>query len=146
MRDRADGTPARICQMTGSSSGDGRLPLRPPEGLQAAGRRAWRQAAIAGPDARDVIDAYAHAVDRAHQLRRAWIAAGRPLTALGGATGRATVTHPLMAAIDRADEVVRRLAHELALTPAAAGSKQRGRPPGRDPIAALGLGGLRVAK
>jgi hypothetical protein len=121
--------------------------VRSPTGLQAPGRRAWRQAQAAGADAREVVEAYAHAVDRAHELRQAWIGEGRPLTALGGATGQATVTHPLLGALDRADEAVRRLARELELTPASKpAAAKRGRPPGKDPIAALGLGGLRAVK
>jgi hypothetical protein len=121
--------------------------MRAPNGLAAPGKRAWQQAIEAGDDAREVAEAYAFAVDRAHALRQAWIKNGRPLMARGGATGKAIVTHPLVAAIDRADEIVRRLAHELELTPGAKPQGARpGRPPGRDPIEALGLGGLRVVR
>ena len=98
-------------------------------------------------EAREVLDAYAHAADRAAALRAEWAACGRPLTGLGGATGQAVVSHPLLMAIDKADEAVRRLAHELTLTPGSARqAPKRGRPPGRDPVAALGLGGLRAVK
>jgi hypothetical protein len=58
----------------------------------------------------------------------------------------AAVAHPLLRPLERADEQVRKLGHELEVTPSVASSTRRGRPPGRDPISALGLGGLRVVK
>jgi hypothetical protein len=126
------------------------MAVRPPRTLQAAGRQAWRAAQEQVDDfsaCREVVEAYAHAVDRAHGLREAWRDAGSPAFGMGGTHGKVQVVHPLVAAIERSEEHVRRLARELEMTPSAvpAGAK-RGRPPGRDPIEALGLGGLRVVR
>jgi len=127
------------------------MPADPPRGLQRAGKRAWRAArSDSGDDPayREIVDAFAHAVDRARALELAWQAAGRPVLGMGGTHGKVQVPHPLLAAVERAEEHVRRLAHELELTPAAArGEARRGRPPGvADPFEALGAPPLRRVK
>lgn len=67
---------------------------------------------------------YRAAVARRAQIEREWGELGSPTTALGGATGRALVPHPMVRMLQEADTLCDRLAQ--ALTRRAA----PGRPPG----------------
>ena len=60
---------------------------------------------------------YARSITRADQLQREWERAGRPTTAAGGSHGHATVPHPTLQAIERAEDHVFKLAEALGLTP-----------------------------
>src|SRR5262245_2827940 len=119
------------------------MPQQPPRGLQEAGRRAWRAARdhVEGDDAyRELVDAYARAADRARALAQEWESGEHRLAGRGGA-------NPLFGAMERAELHLAKLARELELTPATAtAERKRGRPPGKNPLEALGLGGLRVVK
>jgi phage terminase small subunit len=73
--------------------------------------------------------------------------AGCSALGLGGTHGKVETAHPLLRAMESAEQHLARLARELELTPASAKPEaKRGRPPGRNPIEALGLGGLRAVK
>ena len=54
-------------------------------------------------------EAWRIAEDRAVEVRAAWRLEGSPMTTLGGATGRAVVSHPLLAEIERAERHAARL-------------------------------------
>jgi hypothetical protein len=61
--------------------------------------------------------------------------------------GNVEMPDRLPGAMERAEQHMSRLMHELELTPASAkGEAKRGRAPGRKPLEALGLGGLRAVK
>lgn len=106
-----------------------RLPKALREELTPAGRDAWKRAAEhLGERAEQYVDAverYAFAVDMVARLRAEWAAAGRPIISQGGATGRATVEHPLIGAIARAERDAASFGSKLGLEP------QTKRAPGR---------------
>lgn len=57
---------------------------------------------------------YLAALERESALRKHWESEGRPLTAEGGATGRAPVTHPLLREIREAEAHSERMGRALA--------------------------------
>lgn len=57
----------------------------------------------------DAVAAYERAKERADLIFAAWVEAGRPVLAEGGATGRAPVSHPLLKSMNEADALVDRL-------------------------------------
>lgn len=86
--------------------------------LRAAGKRAHARAlVVVGEHAADTmaepIERYARACDLADHLTAEWIKAGRPTTASGGATGGATVPHPLVAMIRDAEKDAAKFWSEL---------------------------------
>ena len=72
----------------------------------------------------DAEERYGAAVARRARIEREWEELGSPVTALGGATGRALVPHPLVRMLQEADTLCDRLARTLQRRAAA------GRPPG----------------
>jgi hypothetical protein len=97
--------------------------LKPPEGLTAGARAAWRQAvAVMGGDEvasfRTAVIAYVRAVDLADRARDEWYAAKRPIVFRqpNGALG----VHPLVSAIVATSRSVMSHAGELGLTPMSA--------------------------
>jgi P27 family predicted phage terminase small subunit len=98
--------------------------MRPPEGLDAAGRAAFRRAVATLAElgeppelSADAVHAYALAVSEARTLEREW----RKLGASGVREGPrgGVYEEPLLRAIDRAQRRAGELAGELGLTPAA---------------------------
>ncbi len=59
--------------------------------------------------AEDARDAYESADARARLIRGTWEEMGCPVTEMGGATGRATVTHPLLRTMVEAESLADRL-------------------------------------
>jgi hypothetical protein len=97
--------------------------LKPPEGLTAGARAAWRQAvAVMGEDEvasfRTAVVAYVRAVDLADRARAEWVAKGRPIVFRrpNGATG----VHPLVTAIWSSSKSAMFHAGQLGLTPMSA--------------------------
>jgi len=70
----------------------------------------------------DAVEAYEAAVKRVRMLRAEWARLGEPLTAEGGATGRALVTHPILREIREEEKLADRLRQGLLV-------KRMGRPP-----------------
>ena len=107
-----------------------------PQG-QAAFRRAQRH--VDDPDRfYDASVVYAHAVDRAWRIRKAWEEAGCPVTS----TPRSKVPNPQIKAMAAADKAVLDASAVLGLDPAArkgVGSRGAGRPQGTDIPPALGV-------
>ena len=58
----------------------------------------------------DLQAQYERAKELAEQIEATWVAEGRPLTSLGGATGRAEVIHPLVTLLQSARRDVDRFA------------------------------------
>jgi phage terminase small subunit len=91
-----------------------------PAGLSNGAKRAWRTAIASVDDPeryeRAVAD-YARACSRLDTIRLAWTRAGEPVTAIGGSTGQALVPHPLLAALQQAEDHCHKLAASLGLTP-----------------------------
>jgi hypothetical protein len=56
----------------------------------------------------DARDRYARACELAERIRAEWEGLGYPLTAEGGATGRAVVTHPLVLLLQNAERDAQR--------------------------------------
>lgn len=118
-------------------------PKKAAPALGAAGKRALAQANAvideqAAPAERftEAAGRYARAVDLADRLNRHWAQEGRPLTTLGGATGRSAVPHPLIKMIAEAERDAARFGEQLGLDPQ---SRQklgagRGRPQERVPL------------
>jgi hypothetical protein len=82
-------------------------PPRCPSGLSRPAQRAWRTAIASVDDPeryRRAVDDYARAVSRADRLHTEWRRLGKPVTAIGGSTGRTLVPHPLLAAMDSAED------------------------------------------
>jgi hypothetical protein len=63
-----------------------------------------------------VID-YARAAHRTDVLHRAWQRASQPVLGRGGPHGRVTTAHPLLVALERAEDHSHALAASLGLTP-----------------------------
>jgi hypothetical protein len=63
----------------------------------------------------DACDRYARACELAELIRTEWKNLGCPLTAEGGATGRAVVTHPLVLLLQNAERDAQRFSHEVAV-------------------------------
>lgn len=105
--------------------------MKAPSGLNAPGRAAWRAAIESlGESAglrRDAAERYARAVDDEAHLRSEWDALGRPVLTAGGATGSASVPHPLPKMIRDAAVLANALADEVGL---GAGKRGAGRPAG----------------
>lgn len=77
-----------------------------------------REACASNPEKYEhVVERYACAVEREHELRREWVELGRPKVTMGGATGKAEVVHPLLAKIESAEAHAQRLATDLGLLP-----------------------------
>jgi len=115
--------------------------VNPPRGLSAPARAAWREAVATlsavseDPElSRGAIGRYAAAVEQCDTLETQWRAAGRPGTGLGGATGQASVPHPLLAQMLAARKQAAELGDVLGLDPQARRRLSRrtgaGRPPG----------------
>ena len=85
----------------------------------------------------DAAARYAYACERRDYAIAAWEAAGKPLLAPGGATGKAEVPHPLWVMVDSATVLCDRLAKSVRAQdrpgrPAGASSApDRGEPPKR---------------
>jgi hypothetical protein len=75
----------------------------------------------------DALSRYEHATDLAAEVRAQWEKAGRPKLALGGSTGKADVTHPLV-----------RLLMEAERDAARFGELLRPHHAGPDPVAVVG--------
>jgi phage terminase small subunit len=93
---------------------------RMPANLSSRAKRAWQTAITAVDDPvryEHICTDYARAITRCDQLQRDWERAGRPTTAAGGSHGHATVPHPTLVAIERAEDHVFKLADSLGLTP-----------------------------
>jgi phage terminase small subunit len=58
---------------------------------------------------------YARSISRCDVLQREWERIGRPTTTAGGSHGHATVSHPALVAIERAEDHVFKLASSLGL-------------------------------
>jgi hypothetical protein len=54
-------------------------------------------------------------VELVEHIRSEWESLGCPLTAEGGATGRAVVTHPLVLLLQNAERDAQRFSHEVAV-------------------------------
>lgn len=111
--------------------------------LTSIGREAYMRARAAAPDDRyrDAVVRYAAAVELSGAIERAWVEAGRPVIEFGGATGKAVVAHPLLGELRRTQAAAAALGSALGLDPRGHHSiepARRGRPPGEDPLAALG--------
>ena len=113
--------------------------LRPPRGLDPAGRAAWRRAVAVlrsiGQDpelSQEPLAALARALGDVVRLRTQWRKAGSPGTTAGSA-GQ-LVAHPLVASIERAERWAHELGESLGLDPQArrklAASSAAGRPAG----------------
>jgi hypothetical protein len=63
----------------------------------------------------DAVERYARAVALVERIRTEWQRLGCPLTADGGATGRAVVTHPLVLLLQNAERDAQRFSHEAAV-------------------------------
>jgi hypothetical protein len=63
----------------------------------------------------DACARYERACELAERVRAEWENLGRPLTAEGGATGRAIVTHPLVLLLQNAERDAQRFSHEVAV-------------------------------
>ena len=63
----------------------------------------------------DPRDRYARACELAECIRAEWEALGCPLTAEGGATGKAVVTHPLVLLLQNPERDPQRFSHEVAV-------------------------------
>jgi hypothetical protein len=63
----------------------------------------------------DAVERYACAVELVGRIRAEWAKLGCPLTAEGGATGRAVVTHPLLLLLHNAERDEQRFSHEMAV-------------------------------
>jgi hypothetical protein len=63
----------------------------------------------------DARERYARAVELVERIRAEWEGLGRPLTAEGGATGRAVVTRPLVVLLQNAERDAQRFSHEVAV-------------------------------
>jgi P27 family predicted phage terminase small subunit len=99
---------------------------KPPAGLNAAGKAAWVDAwavlEASGDDpelSRATLFRYCDAVETWMQLRRSWRKLGSPAVTAGGATGSASVAHPLLSELGRARDKVNVLSEALGLDPAA---------------------------
>jgi phage terminase small subunit len=108
---------------------------RPPSGLNAAGRAAWREAvAVVGDDAGfgGAVGRYARAVDVAGRVRAEWVRGGRLIVACNpnGASG----VHPVLKAVFESERMAADLGARLGLDPASAKRiwphRGRGRPLG----------------
>ena len=66
---------------------------------------------------------YARAVDRSDVLQSAWQRAGRPATAPGGPHGHVEMPHPLLTALERAEDHNHALAASLGGTACAASGR-----------------------
>jgi Phage terminase, small subunit len=91
-----------------------------PAHLSRRAQRAWRTAIAAVDDPvryEAAVADNARSVRRADALQRAWQRAGRPATAPGGPHGQVLVAHPLLAAMERAEDHTAKLAASLGLTP-----------------------------
>lgn len=95
-----------------------------PPGLNAAGKRAWKQAMAvldeqAAPAERFIEAAvrYARAVDFADRVQRQHKQEGYPTLAQGGATGSAVVPHPLVRIVAEAERDAARFGAALGLDP-----------------------------
>src|SRR3954447_23201008 len=83
----------------------------------------------------DAADRYAAACARRELLVGLWEELGRPMLGEGGATGRATVPHPLIAMLREADALCDRLASSLKaaqhgrLVGSASAADRTGEPP-----------------
>jgi hypothetical protein len=103
--------------------------MKPPKGLGADGRRAWREACAAleaaGLDPALTIgelERYSRAADRLAVVEAAWVELGRPVMA-EGSKGQ-LIAHPLVAALRAETAAVHELAK--ALLPASAAGWRRG--------------------
>lgn len=112
---------------------------RPPRGLDASGRAAWRRGAAVLLELGEPVElsleplvAYARAASDVAELRRQWAKAGRAGT-IEGARGL-PVVNPQLAAIDKAERLLLELGATLGLDPQARRRLSRrvgaGRPPG----------------
>jgi hypothetical protein len=63
----------------------------------------------------DACRRYERAVDLVERVRSEWEGLGHPLTAEGGATGKAVVTHPLVLLLQNAERDAQRFSHEAAV-------------------------------
>lgn len=125
----------RRCHLPG---GVASVPMTVPEGLDPAGRAAWRRAvetltAIGEVPERSAgaLERYARSVDTLATMRRRWIADGRPVLSSG--SHRQVRMHPAIAGIAAQERLIADLAAALLLTPAArarAGRARGGRPQG----------------
>lgn len=100
------------------------LGAAPPWGLLAEAKRAWWAAAAAVGERllreRAAVDRYARLVNLAARLHRQWASAGYPATTDGGASGKATVAHPLLAEIRSAEKAAAEAGAALGLDEASA--------------------------
>jgi hypothetical protein len=108
---------------------------RPPSGLNAAGRAAWREAVgVVGDDVGfgGAVGRYARAVDVAGRVRAEWVRGGRLIVACNpnGASG----VHPVLKAVFESERMAADLGARLGLHPASAKRiwphRGRGRPVG----------------
>jgi hypothetical protein len=72
--------------------------------------------------AEEAVEAYSESLKRVRALRAEWARLGEPLTAEGGATGRAVVAHPVLREIREEEKLADRLRQGLLV-------KRMGRPP-----------------
>lgn len=116
--------------------------MKCPDGLTAAGKRAWTQAKESADEQvastarfEESINRFARAVDLSDRIRREWIKLKRPLLSKGGATGRVLMAHPLVEMIAHAERNAARFGRELGLDPMSRKSLGaiRGRPQERVP-------------
>jgi hypothetical protein len=67
-------------------------------------------------DAReDAVERYERAVELVERVRKEWERLDCPLTAEGGATGRAVMTHALVLLLQNAERDAQRFSHEVAV-------------------------------
>jgi P27 family predicted phage terminase small subunit len=111
--------------------------MRPPRGLDPAGKRAWQHAHDVLVEIGEVpqlsvgaVERYARAAGLAERLRAEWESVGAPGTVTG--SRGAVREHPLLLAIARAEAQVADLGDRLGLTPVSRGRLGRtvGRPAG----------------
>jgi hypothetical protein len=117
--------------------------------LSKAGRDAFAAARDAAPEERfrGAWWRYATAVELEARVRDQWLELGEPLTTLG-ASG-SVVAHPLVPELRRSAAHAAALSSALGLDPLGAKKIEpgrRGRPPGEDPLDALGAPALRAVR
>jgi phage terminase small subunit len=113
---------------------------RAPEGLGAAGKKAWARALRAidtadDPDlSADMAARYAQQVDLADKARREWRKHGEPLTLTQ--VNKAIGPHPLLKVIENADKLAHWLSNDLGI------KSQKRKHRGPDPRAVIQPGGV----